>query len=95
MLALNQLGITRTIELAIAETELRASRGFWERAAAAVGMEHPPRRIDPSPIPPEREYQRNWKPKFDDGWREFTEEDVLNYLRSIGRSADLRPRRVK
>ncbi len=65
--------------------KLDAFQGFWERAAAAVGLQHPPRRVDPHPIPPERAYMRSYTAGFDDGWREFTEEDVLNYLRSIRR----------
>ncbi len=66
-----------------ANKKLQEFEGFWERAALAIGMEHPPRLIDP--IPPERQYQRNGVNggRFDDGWREFTEEDVLNYLRGV------------
>ncbi len=62
--------------------ELERYQEFWERAAAAVGLQHPPRLVDD--IPPERQYMHQGH-GFDDGWREFKEEDVLNYLRSIRR----------
>lgn len=68
-------------ELYEANETIRGFEGFWERAADAIGLQHPARLIDPAP---ERAYQRGNR-RFDDGWRHFTEEDVLGYLRSIGR----------
>lgn len=69
-------------DLDLAKKQLEGFWDFWERAARAVGLEHPPRWVDP--IPPERAYQRQTLP-FDDGWRGFTADDILIFLQTLRR----------